>query len=288
MPILTTKAYAKLNLSLEVLGKREDGFHEIRSILQTIDLWDMVSFEISDSIKIACDVPELNNQTNIAYKAVSRLKQLSQSEFGIDINIKKGIPIAGGLGGGSSDAAVSLRAANKLWELGLTQKQLALVAGDLGSDVPFFLHGGTCFASGKGEQVTPLPGISEQYIFLVNPEHKLSNKTPFLYENINPTHFSSGNAVTETALKISENGTLQEHTMVNPFESLAFHVFPGLVEYKNAMKQAGITRIHLSGTGPALFSIEPDWERMCGWRKILQGKGIIAQIVKPVSIHEEI
>ena len=106
MPILTTKAYAKLNLSLEVLGKREDGFHEIRSILQTIDLWDMVSFEISDSIKIACDVPELNNQTNIAYKAVSRLKQLSQSEFGIDINIKKGIPIAGGLGGGSSAAAV--------------------------------------------------------------------------------------------------------------------------------------------------------------------------------------
>ena len=283
MPNLTIKAYAKLNLSLEILGKREDGFHEIRSILQTIDLWDMVSFGISDSIKIACDIPGLDDQTNIAYKAVDRVKQLCQSELGINIRINKGIPIAGGLGGGSSDAAASLRAVNRLWELGLSHKQLELVAGEIGSDVPFFLYGGTCLASGRGEQITRLPGINEQYIFLVSPEHQISRKTPLLYENINEEHYSSGNSVTETALRISENGTLREDTMVNTFEALAFDIFPGLVEYKNAMKQAGITKIHLSGTGPALFSIGTDWERMCGWKNFLQAKGIIARILKPIS-----
>jgi len=283
MPTLTTKAYAKLNLSLEILGKREDGFHEIRSILQTIDLWDVVSFGISDSINIACDIPELNDQTNIAYKTVARVKQLCQSELGINIRINKEIPIAGGLGGGSSDAAVSLRAVNKLWELGLSQSQLELVAGEIGTDVPFFLYGGTCVVSGKGEQVTQLPGINAQYIFLVSPEHKLSRKTPLLYENINEKHFSSGNSVTETALRISEDGTLREDTMVNTFEALAFDIFPDLVEYKNAMKQAGITKIHLSGTGPALFSIGTDWERMSRWKKFLQNKGIIARILKPIS-----
>lgn len=283
MPTLTTKAYAKLNLSLEILGKREDGFHEIRSILQTVDLWDVVSFEISDSINIACDIPELNDKTNIVYKAVDRLKQLCQSKLGINISINKEIPIAGGLGGGSSDAAVSLRAVNKLWELGLSQSQLELVAGEIGTDVPFFLYGGTCFVSGKGEQVTQLPGINTQYIFLVSPEHKISRKTPFLYEKINEKHFSSGNSVTEMALRISEDGTLREDTMVNTFETLAFDIFPDLIEYKYAMKQAGIDRIHLSGTGPALFSIGTDWERMTRWKMFLQKKGVIARILKPIS-----
>jgi 4-diphosphocytidyl-2-C-methyl-D-erythritol kinase len=280
---LRAKAYAKLNLTLEILNRREDGFHEIRTILQTINLWDTLSFEMSDSIGITCDIPDLNGEANIAYQAVALVKHLSKSRMGVDISIKKGIPIAAGLGGGSSDAAISLQAVNKLWKLGLNQKKLEFIASEVGSDVSYFLYGGTSLASGKGEQITRLPDIREKYIFLVSPKHLVSGKTPLMYKKLEGRHFTSGNSVAEMARGISADGTLNEDTMMNTFEAVAFDVFPGLADCRNAMENSGITNIHLSGTGPSLFSIGSDWERMAAAKENLQEKGIRARIVKPIS-----
>ena len=267
MPILTTKAYAKLNLSLEVLGKREDGFHEIRSILQTIDLWDMVSFEISDSIKIACDVPELNNQTNIAYKAVSRLKQLSQSEFGIDINIKKGIPIAGGLGGGSSDAAVTLKALNELWGLELSSERLEDIGASVGSDIPALLREATVLGEGRGELISEIRGLDGTPIILIFPKSTIENKTKQMYGNIRSHHYTDG-SVTDRLINNLHNKMIVETDMFNVFETVAFEIFEELQTLKTSVETDTGLSLHLCGAGPGMFAIDREPSRYPEVREI--------------------
>ena len=140
---LTLKARAKVNLTLEVLGRREDGYHDIASIIQTIDLCDTLSLEPADSILFECDKPELQSQDNLALKAAYLLKASTGYDGGARITLLKGIPVSAGLGGGSSDAAATLTGLNTFWGLGLPLDELIPLAAQLGSDVPFFLHGGT-------------------------------------------------------------------------------------------------------------------------------------------------
>jgi 4-diphosphocytidyl-2C-methyl-D-erythritol kinase len=165
---ITGKAYAKINLTFEVLGKRRDGYHEIISIMQAISLCDVLTFEPHDGIQLACDVAELVSPNNLAYKAATLMQGLAHGSRGVAITLSKGIPPASGLGGGSSDAAVALQILNKMWGVNLPQKSLIDVAAQLGSDVPFFVSGSlTALTTGRGEKVEALPSPAKTWVVLL-------------------------------------------------------------------------------------------------------------------------
>ena len=143
-------AYAKLNLVLEVLDRRSDGFHEVRTVLQTIDLADRLTFHPASGLNIQCDDPSLNGEANLVWQAAVSLATSCDIQPRVNIHLEKHIPVAMGLGGGSSDAAATLLALNQLWRLNLTIEELSRIAVSLGSDVAFFLTGGTGSAAGRG------------------------------------------------------------------------------------------------------------------------------------------
>src|SRR4030042_180950 len=159
--MIPLKAYAKINLTLEALSKRPDGYHEIASVRQATSLADTLTFEPAETLDFNCDVPELQTGDNLVLKAARLLKEISGYKKGARINLTKKIPLAAGLGSGSTDAAATLVGLNKLWGLNLSRAKLLELAAKLGSDVPFFLYGGTALAQERGEQGTPLPATSE-------------------------------------------------------------------------------------------------------------------------------
>ena len=183
------KSYAKINLSLDVLGKREDSFHEINSVMQKIDLYDELSFENSKETIVKSQFKE-----DIILKAINEVKEIFQIEEGITVSLKKNIPVAAGLGGGSSDAAATLIALNELWGLNLTPKTFIKIASEIGSDIPFFLAGNTCFVAGRGDIVQPIT-FPEMNIILINPGYELSTKQAYsdLDDKHRKTTFSSLN-----------------------------------------------------------------------------------------------
>src|SRR4030042_3844503 len=191
--MISLQAYAKINLTLEVLSKRPDGYHEIASVLQAISLADTLTFEPAETLDLNCNVPELQTGDNLVLKAARLLKEISGYKKGARINLTKRIPLAAGLGSGSTDAAATLLGLNKLWGLNLAHNKLLELAAKLGSDVPFFLYGGTALAQGRGEKLTALPAATELWMILLKPAiEPVSNKTAQLYSRLNPSHFPSG------------------------------------------------------------------------------------------------
>ena len=153
---ITEKAFAKVNLTLEILGKRRDGYHNLASVMQTVDLYDTLEFSEADDVLVTCDDDEITPEINLATKAAQALQRKTGVSLGANISIKKNIPVSAGMGGGSTDAAAALRGLNKLWKLGLSLDELTELAADVGSDVPFLVSGGTSLVQGRGEEVTPI------------------------------------------------------------------------------------------------------------------------------------
>ncbi len=253
--MLTLLAPAKINLVLEVLGKRDDGYHEIRSLVQTISLCDTLSFEPADGISLECDEPDLQTSDNLAIKAAELLKEAGDYAGGARIGLKKRIPWSAGLGGGSSDAAATLLALNELWKLRLKPPALVELAAKLGSDVPFFIHGGTVLMEGRGEKVLPLPASQPYwFVILVPPLTEIPGKTKQLYARLQGHHFTKGQ-FTERALEsLSETSKIEHSLLFNVFDSIAIDAFPGIKAYWRCFEQAGARSIHLAGSGPALFA----------------------------------
>ncbi len=166
----TLPSFAKINWTLEVLGRRADGYHELRTLLQTISLCDELRFTSrSCGIEITCDVPDVPcDETNLAHRAATLLNASTGIHRGVLIEITKRIPVAGGLGGGSSNAAVTLIALQRLWNLHLTPRDLFALGSQLGADVPCFFLGGTCLGIGRGDEVYPLADIQAEHLLLVN------------------------------------------------------------------------------------------------------------------------
>ncbi len=191
--MLTVLAPAKLNLTLEVLGKRRDGFHEIRSVIQTINLCDSLNFQLGQGTEFKSDLSEWVPEKSLVSKVVSLLREATGCSKGATIEVKKCIPLISGLGGDSSDAAAILQGLNKLWGLGLSQANLLGLAVQLGSDVAFFLYGGTALVEGRGEVVTPLPPLTHMWVILVVPSvPRLSGKTKELYASLSASHYTNG------------------------------------------------------------------------------------------------
>ena len=284
---ITLKAYAKINLTLEVLGRRDDGYHDVASIMQTIDLHDTVDLKLSDEVTVECDVSELENQSNLALRAAHLLRNSAETVAGVHIKIQKNIPMSGGMGGGSSDAAATLVGLNKMWALGMSLEQLSEIAAELGSDVPFLLTGGTAIVLGRGERVRSLPPADLKWLVVLSPDIRLANKTATLYGSLTEADYTRGALTRKLEARIRGGGDVPPQFLFNAFDDVAFEAFPGLDVYWNSMHALGAREIHLSGSGPTIYAPVSKREVGSTIQLLLQHKhGWNARLVSLVGARE--
>ena len=258
--LLTALTYAKVNLTLEVLGRREDGYHEVATVLQTVSLYDRLTFAPDSDIRVECSISALSNSDNLAWRAAVALKEATGYASGARITIEKGIPEAMGLGGGSSDAAASFVALNRLWGLGLTTADLEDVGRNLGADVPFLVGGGTALGAGKGDYLKRLRPLPRQWLVLACHPVQVESKTRRMYDLLDRESYTRGQ-VTRTLVDAMEQGRFSWQMLYNAFESVAFDVFPGLDGVMRDMEAVGARHVSLSGSGPALYTLVADKEQ---------------------------
>jgi 4-diphosphocytidyl-2-C-methyl-D-erythritol kinase len=253
--MVTVCAAAKVNLVLEVLGEYDDDYHQISSIVQMVGLQDILNFELADEVSFKCSERRLE-EGNLVTQAAALLKEVTKYGKGARIELHKRIPWGMGLGGGSSDAAATLLALNELWGTHLSTPALLHLASRLGSDVPFFVHGGTALAEGKGEKVTPLPSVATAwFVLLVPPFPRIAGKTRQLYNRLGARHFTKGEFVRAALPSLMQGKTIAASLLFNVFDEVASDFFPEIHHYKTRFREAGAPSVSLSGCGPCLFSI---------------------------------
>jgi len=275
-PEFQIQAHAKVNLTLEVLGRRPDGYHNLVSIMQTVDLHDRLTFAPAAGLELACNVPELEGEANLVWKAMCAVQAATEAKHGIRITLEKRIPTAAGLGGGSSDAAAALRGLMRAWNLALSGDALMRIALDLGSDVPFFLYEGTALVQGRGENVVPLPRAHMDWIVVLAPEIQLDGKTGQMFRLISPEDYSRGVLSHKLAGRIRAGSDMPPQFMFNAFDSIADRAFPGLAACRSAFKSVGAREVVLSGAGPSLIAIAPSREIGLAWQLLLKSRGMRA------------
>ena len=235
-------AYAKINLTLAVTGRRADSYHELASVMQTVSLADTLSLLPAADLSLDCDRSDLGGDDNLVLRAGRLLGRGGQ------FTLRKRIPVAAGLGGGSSDGALALRLLDGVYGLGLSAGDLLAAAAELGSDVPFFLHGGTALVEGRGERVTPLPDRPRQWLVLLNPGVPLSTAAVFgelrVEEYATPSPAAGGEGWGEATTFLS-----------NSLEAPARRLEPRIGECAARLGAAGLSRALLSGSGPTVFGL---------------------------------
>ena len=280
----TVKAPAKINLTLEVLGKRPDGYHEIRSVIQAINLYDSLRFRLSKKLRFSCDNPDFIIEESLISRAAALLQQASGFSKGATIEVSKKIPFSSGLGGDSSDAAAILQGLNKLWELGLSLEELLELAPRLGSDVAFFLYGGTALVEGRGERVTPLSSLPKRWVVLiVPPVPRVAEKTRQLYASLKPSHYSDGQITQKFIQALNEGGEFGPSMLFNAFENIAFEFFAELEVHKEHFIKLGAQHVHLAGSGPTLFTMIEDRAQAEDLHKRCQQQGMECYLTETLA-----
>ncbi|HXH84080.1 MAG TPA: 4-(cytidine 5'-diphospho)-2-C-methyl-D-erythritol kinase [Candidatus Tectomicrobia bacterium] len=257
---LVLDAAAKVNLTLEVLGRRPDGYHEIATVMQTVDLSDRLALEEADDVTLTSTAPDLpTDERNLACRAALALREAAGVTRGVHIALNKRIPAAAGLGGGSSDAAAVLLGLNRLWRLNWPLPRLDEVAARLGMDVPFFLRGGAALATGRGERVTPVAGAALALV-LVNPRFGLS--TAEMYGRMTPAMYSDGaRAPAMVAALRSRRAGRVAACLYNGMEAAARQAHPQIDQMRAALLAAGALGAAMSGSGPTVFGVARSWEQ---------------------------
>jgi 4-diphosphocytidyl-2-C-methyl-D-erythritol kinase len=257
---LTLTAAAKVNLALEVLGKRPDGYHELATVMQTVDLTDRLELEDADELALTTSAPGVPaDGDNLALRAAAAVREVAKVDRGVRIRLDKRIPVAAGLGGGSADAAAVLLALNRLWNLRWPLARLAEVAETLGMDVPFFLRGGVALGSGRGERLTALAGMPMALV-LVNPGTPLS--TAAVYGRVTPAMYSDGGrARTMIAALRTRKPARVAASLYNGLEAAAAGVSPELQRIRAALVAAGALGAMMSGSGPTVFGVARSFEQ---------------------------
>ncbi len=249
------QAPAKINLSLDVLGKRPDGYHDLASIFVSIALWDTLALwpAPTGSVSIFCDQAALGTDDNLVIRAARLLMRATGVEIGVRVELRKMIPTQGGLGGGSSDAATMLLALNTWWGLGLSTTRLAELGAELGSDVPFFIFGGTALVEGRGERVQQLPDLAPLWLLIVKPP--VAIPTPRIFRELTAAGYTTG-AATRALVAHIQAGTLPpltDTTLVNALEPIALSAYPDVAAAQACLRDAGATCVRMSGSGPTLY-----------------------------------
>ena len=251
--------HAKINLTLDILGKRPDGFHEVAMVMQTVALADTVTLARSgtEGVQLSIDVPWLKaDEKNLAYRA-ARLMQETFAERipgGVAIHLAKRIPMAAGLAGGSADAAAVLRGMNELYGLGASEEELCTLGAQLGSDIPFTLLGGTMLATGRGEVLRRLPDFPETFVVLAKPHISVSTAWAYGAYDANPATEPPDNAAMNRAL---EQGDRKKAASLlnNVLERATIKKYARLTDIKEKMVEAGALASLMSGSGPTLFAL---------------------------------
>ncbi len=254
--MISSVAPAKINWTLEVLGLRDDGYHDVRTVMQAVDLCDEVSAGQAGSLTIAHSLdPYAPDDENLVMRAARALAAASEREAEATISVTKRVPAAAGLGGGSSDAAATLRALDRLWATEATDERILDVAAGLGSDVPFFLHGGTALAEGRGERIAPLADIATTWLVILVPPLTMSEKTRRMYAALRPSDFTRGSHADDFVAQMSSGRSIADAPLFNAFERAAYEEFDGLASFRDSLLQAGAPSVHVCGAGPALFGV---------------------------------
>lgn len=252
MNILRLSAPAKINYLLDVIGKRIDGYHELRMIMQRVNLCDQITLAISDTpgINVTCNSKGApDGPDNIAWKAAKSLLDISGTGKGVKIEIVKNIPSAAGLGGGSSDAATVLMGLNELLEIGLTREELMGIGSRLGADVPFFIFKEAALAEGIGDKLTRLPEMPKCWILLVNPGVHVS--TAWVYRSLQLTSKRELNKLPKFFGSVEQVVSI----LSNDLEAVTIPAFPVIAEIKKRLMISGAAGSMMSGSGPTVFGI---------------------------------
>ena len=258
MNSIDLKSRAKINLSIDVLGKRDDGYHIVDMIMQTIDLYDNLKITKIDGdfIKIKSNSKDIPlNQNNIVYKAADILKKRFNIKDGVEIYIQKNIPVAAGMAGGSSNAAAVLVGLNKVWNLGLSESQLKEIGLQLGADVPFCITGGSALAQGIGEELTNIHGLSENVNILVcKPDIFVSTKEVYQSLDMNEIKKRPDNQKLIDALQVNDVKYVSEN-MVNVLEEVTSSKYNEINQIERIIMDNKALGSMMSGSGPTVFGL---------------------------------
>ncbi|HPZ07109.1 MAG TPA: 4-(cytidine 5'-diphospho)-2-C-methyl-D-erythritol kinase [Candidatus Eremiobacteraeota bacterium] len=257
---LVEKAYAKVNFFLEIMRKRPDGYHEIRTIFQAISLADeLIFYKSQNEISLVCQGADLScKEDNIVYRAAQLVKNKTGCNKGVSIILNKKIPLAAGLGGGSSDAAATLRGLNKLWQLNLTLPELLELGGNLGSDVPFFIVGGTVYAEGRGEKLVSFLPTPDFLVVILKPEIFIS--TEWAYKQWDSEKIRMEKPEIEGFVENLKKSVpfLGRNFLFNSFESIVENNYAEIKTIKEILRKMEIRDYLLSGSGSSVFSLTED------------------------------
>lgn len=280
MEQITRKAYAKINLGLDVLRRREDGYHEVKMIMQTVDIFDTLTFvkKNEPGIRLKVDNEELSeDKDNLIYRAAELLMEKAGVKQGVEITLEKRIPIAAGMAGGSTDAAAAFHGINELFDLGYSLEDLQMLGVTLGADIPYCLAGGTAISEGIGEILTKLPEPPQCTLVVAKPDINVSTK--FVYENLHANTLAYHPDI-DGMIEAIKIGSLQGITdrLGNVLETVTVREYPIIEEIKNLMKQEGAENALMSGSGPTVFGIFTNEESAQAAAAQIRGKQLAGQV----------
>lgn len=280
MDKLQLKAYGKINLGLDVIRKRPDGYHDLEMIMQMVDVYDDVIIEkkAGEEIVVKADAAVLSNgKDNLAYMAVKMLFDEFGIKSGVEITIHKRIPIAGGMAGGSSDCATTLIGINEMFNLGLSKQQLMERGVKLGADVPYCVLGGTAIARGIGEVLTPLPTPPQCHVIIAKPP--ISVSTAYVYGHIRPDEITKRPDIEQMTLAIKEQDLNKlSDLLYNVMEEVTVSEYPVIEKLKSIMLENGALNSIMSGSGPTVFGLFDDREKAQAAMKALDSKELTEQL----------
>ena len=274
------RAYAKVNLGLDVVRRREDGYHDVKMIMQTIQIYDRLDMEVTEEpgIHLTTNLDFIpTNENNLVYKAAKLLMDRFDVKKGVKIHLEKVIPVAAGMAGGSSDAAATLVGVNQLFELGLSNEELMEVGVKIGADVPYCVMRGTALAEGIGEILTPLAPMPDCYILIGKPDVGVS--TPFVYKNLR-LNDKTWHPDIDGMVQALKDGDLYGITdrMGNVLETVTIPAFPQIQPIKDHMMANGAVNALMSGSGPTVFGIFDDEAKAQAAFEALKNSGLAKQM----------
>ena len=280
MDTLTRKAYAKINLGLDVLRRREDGYHEVKMIMQTVDIYDVLTFvkAPADVFRLSVDSAQIpDDDNNLVLKAARLLFATAGIDAGVEVTLQKNIPVAAGMAGGSTDAAATLIGLNALYDLRFTTEQLQEIGVKLGADIPYCIMGGTALSQGIGEILCPLPAPPRAHLVIAKPDLMISTK--YVYENLHANSLKVHPNIDGMIEALSNRDLIKMCSLMgNVLETVTEKENPIITQIKDLMKEQGATGALMSGSGPTVFSIFTEEEKARNCFQKIQEENLAKQL----------
>ena len=280
MDTLTRKAYAKINLGLDVLRRREDGYHEVKMIMQTVDIYDVLTFvkAPADVFRLSVDSAQIpDDDNNLVLKAARLLFATAGIDAGVEVTLQKNIPVAAGMAGGSTDAAATLIGLNALYDLRFTTEQLQEIGVKLGADIPYCIMGGTALSQGIGEILRPLPAPPRAHLVIAKPDLMISTK--YVYENLHANSLKVHPNIDGMIEALSNRDLIKMCSLMgNVLETVTEKENPIITQIKDLMKEQGATGALMSGSGPTVFGIFTKEEKARNCFQKIQEENLAKQL----------